>query len=215
MTTQIQPRYRHICLLVLATVLLAGPRQAQDGEEQSAAARHWGDCRLAGQVLTTGEPHTKMAWAEAYIGMCPEEAPPILARRWLNVAADTGTVAILLHRSARFEDARIYEQLRRTVLDRTRPDVVRVGAMLVLVRYVDRHNAAWFNELIPPAGEVRYIRVPLGSALHPTWITGTEPLPATLRAEVLELLDRVAAARESEARAIWYAAAALAKDIRG
>ncbi|HEX8213405.1 MAG TPA: hypothetical protein VF584_24735 [Longimicrobium sp.] len=86
--------------------------------------------------------------------------------------------------------------------------------MLVLVRYVDPHNAAWFNDLIPPPDPIRYIRVPLSSALHPVSYPGTSPLPATLRAEVLALLDGIAAARETESRTIWYAAASLAKDIR-
>lgn len=166
-------------LLLVLTAVVTNPLQAQDVDEQAVAARHRNNCRLAGQVVTTGEPHAKMDWAEAYIGMCPQEAPAIFARRWLTVPGDTHSVAILLHRSARFEDARIYEQLRRTVLDRSRPAVVRVGAMLVLVRYVDPHNAAWFNDLIPPPDPIRYIRVPLSSALHPVSYPGTSPLPAT------------------------------------
>lgn len=209
--------YYRQCLpfwFVLVLTLASGSLRAQDGQEQAAAAQRRNDCRLAGQVIATGQPHTKMEWAETFIEVCPEEGPAIFARRWLTVAGDTGAVAALLHQSARLRDARIYVQLRRTVLDRMRPAVVRVGAMLALARYVDPHDAAWFNELTPPEGTIRHIRAPLGSALHSNAITGASPLPPTVRSEVVELLGQIAAARQTEPRTVWYAAAALAKDMR-
>lgn len=86
--------------------------------------------------------------------------------------------------------------------------------MLVLARYVDPYNAAWFNEVAPPEGPIRRVRIPLGSALHPRTITGSSPLPATVRGEVLELLDRVAAAQQTGPRTVWYAVASLAKRIQ-
>ncbi|HEX8213404.1 MAG TPA: hypothetical protein VF584_24730 [Longimicrobium sp.] len=86
--------------------------------------------------------------------------------------------------------------------------------MLVLIRYVDPRSAAWFNEVRPPEGPIRRIGVPLSSALHDNSVTGASPLPPTLRDEVLELLDRVAAAQQTEPRTVWYAAASLARRIR-
>lgn len=208
------PGVLRLTLLVLGAALFVGPLAAQDAQEQAAAAKRRNDCRLAGQIVETGQPHTKKEWAEALIEACPVEGPPIFAPKWLTVPEDTVAVAILLHQSARLLDARIYAQLRRTVQDRSRPSVVRVGAMLVLARYVDPHNAAWFNGVAPPVGPITRVRVPLGSALHPSVIAGSSPLPVTLRDEVLELLDRVAAAQQVEPRTVWYAAAALAKRMR-
>lgn len=206
---------RHVAVwLVLVLAMVAAPLRAQDGEQPAAAAKRRNDCRLAGQVIRSGQPHPKAEWANARIEVCPEEGPAVFAPRWLNVPGDLAAVGTLLHQSARLRDARIYEQLRRTVLDRARPEVVRVGAMLVLIRYVDPHSAAWFNEVRPPEGPIRYIRVPLSSALHDNSVTGASPLPPRLRDEVLELLDRVAAAQQTEPRAVWYAAASLAKRIR-
>lgn len=199
-------------LLVLAVV--ASPLRAQEGRERAAVVQRRNDCRLAGQIVETGQPHTKKEWAEALIEACPVEGPPIFAPKWLTVPDDTVAVETLLHQSARLLDARIYAQLRRTVQDRSRPSVVRVGAMLVLARYVDPHNAAWFNGVAPPEGPITRVLVPLGSALHPSVIPGASPLPASLRDEVLELLDRVAAAQQVEPRTVWYAAAALAKRMR-
>lgn len=200
--------------LLLVLALASAPVRAQEGQEHAAAAKRRNDCRLAGQVIGTGQPHPKIEWAEALVEVCPEEGPPVFARRWSTVAGDTGAVATLLHQSARLRDARIYTQLRRTVLDRTRPPVVRVGAMLALARYVDPYDRAWFNEVAPPEGTVRHVRVPLGRALHSDAITGASPLPPMMRDEVLELLDRIAAAHQTEPRTVWYAAAALAKGMR-
>lgn len=201
--------------LVLVLAFTPVPLRAQDGQEHAAAAKRRNDCRLAGQVIATGHPQPKKEWAEVFMEVCPEEGPPIFARRWATVAGDTAAVATLLHQSARLRDVRIYTQLRRTMLDPTRPPVVRVGAMLVLARYVDPYNAAWFNEVAPPAeGTIRHVRVPLGSALHSNSITGASPLPSTMLDEVVELLGQVAAARRTEPRTVWYAAAVLAKRLR-
>lgn len=207
-------KHRFFFWIVMVLSVVAGPLRAQDGEEQAAAVKRRNDCRLAGQVIATGQPRTKAEWARRLIEVCPEEGPTFFASRWLSVPGDTNAVVTLLHQSARLKDARIYTQLRRVVLDQSRPEVVRVGAMLVLARYVDPYDAAWFNEVAPPEGEIRYIRVPLGSALHPSIIIGTSPLPTTLRDEVLALLDRVATAQQTEPRTVWYAAAALAKGMR-
>lgn len=202
--------------LSLAAMLLfmEDPLRAQGTGEDRAPLHHRNDCRLAGRVLTTGEPHTKRQWAAEYIQGCPEEGPPIIAQRWTGVADDTTAVADLLRQSIRFEDMRIYEQARRVALDRSRSDVVRVGAMFVLARYVDQHHATWFNEVAPPAGPVQYVRTPLGLALHSTAITGSAPLNGSVREPVLQLLERIAAARSVEPKTVWYAAAALAKRIR-
>lgn len=200
----------------LASIILflSSPVAGQSGDENPLMAEHRNDCRLAEQVVQTGHPHTKKEWAATLIEVCPDEGPHIFASKWLTVADDSGAVATLLHQSARLRDARIYAQLRSTVQDRSRPSVVRVGAMLVLARYVDRYNAVWFNEVAPPEGPIRRVRMPFGSALHPQVVTGSAPLPKTIRAEVLELLDRIAAEQQAESRSVWYAAAALAKRMR-
>ena len=202
--------------LSLATSLLwiGNPLRAQDTGEHSAAIKHRNECRLAGRVLTTGEPRTKQQWAAEYIEACPEEGPAIIAGRWSRVADDTTAIAELVRQSTRFEDTRIYEQARRVVLDRSRTDVARVAAMFVLARYADPQIAAWFNEVAPPADPVRYVRTPLGSALHSTSITGSAPLAGSVRQLVLQLLEEIAVARSAEPKPVWYAAAALAKRIR-
>jgi hypothetical protein len=190
------------------------PVSAQGTGEHPAAIQHRNDCRLAGRALTTGEPHTRQQWAAEYIEGCPEEGPPIIAGRWAGLPDDTSAVAELLRQSTRFEDARIYEQARRVALDRSRSDVVRVGAMFVLARYVDQYDAAWFNEVAPPAGLIRYVRTPLGSALDSTSITGSASLTGSVREPVSQLLEQIAASRSAEPKTVWYAAAALAKRIR-
>jgi hypothetical protein len=200
--------------LTLVSALVAGPLWAQDGQEQAGAMKRRNDCRLAGQIVQTGQPHTRKEWAETFITVCPAEGPPIFAERWTTVPADTGAVGTLLHQSARLRDARIYAQLLRTVQDRTRPSVVRVGAMLVLARYVDPYHAPWFNDVAPPREPIRHIRLPLGSALHPGVILGESPLPESLHAQVLGTLDAIAEAQQIEPPAVWYAAAALAKKMR-
>lgn len=204
-----------LALLILAIGLFAAPARAQSANERPGVVQHRNNCRLAAQVLSTGEPRTKAEWARGYIVDCADEGPPILAAQWRTVRADTGAVAGLVWRSARLADSRIYQQARAVVLDRSKPDVVRVGAMFVLDSYVNPSHAATFGDVRPPERGVRPVRAAAGYVVDRTQADGAEPLGGTVRDEVLQLLDQVAARRQEEPLPVWYAAAALAKRIRG
>jgi hypothetical protein len=115
--------------------------------------------------------------------------------------------------SGRIRDRRIYEQMRKVVLDHSRPDVVRVGAMIVLMRYVDPANAHHFALLAPPQGSIHMIRRSNASMLHLIQTNGPVVLEESLARPVLELLQQVAAQEQTESRPVWYAAAVLAKTL--
>lgn len=197
-------------LLLLGAV--AFPLRAQNSEAPDSV-RHRNDCRLAGQVLHTGHPHPKYEWAREYIILCQEEGPAILAGEWGEISADTAQVNRLQRESARFRDVRLYRELRGTALDRSRPELVRIGAMLVLAKYVDPYSALWFSDLRPPPGEIHRIPLVGSSSTAGVWDYGSEPLGPVAH-PVLELLERIAAQRSTETREIWYAAAVLAKRVR-
>ena len=197
-------------LFLLAT--MAFPLRAQNIEVPDSV-RHRDNCRLAGQVLQTGHPQPKYKWARDYIILCQVEGPAILAAEWEVVSADTTRVNRLQRESARFRDVRLYQELRETALDRSRPELVRTGAMLVLMKYVDPHSALWFSDLRPPPGEIHRIPLVGSSSTAGVWDYGSEPLGPVAQ-QVLQLLEGIAAQRETESREVWYAAAVLARRVR-
>jgi hypothetical protein len=200
-------------MCVAALPLVPFESRAQEGGADPLTAKHRNDCRLAAQALTTGHPRTKRDWAREYIAACENEGPPAIAQEWRTVRGDTTEVIQLMRASTRIRDARIYEAARAVVLDRSRPDVVRVGAMHVLDSYAVPGNAGWFVTVRPPQGPIRRVQPADGILASPVVARGPVPLDGSVYEPVLRLLQGVAAARASEPLHVWYAAAALAKRL--
>jgi hypothetical protein len=209
-------RQSHAFVVALGAILAAVPAEvrAQEPGANPTAVKHRNDCRLAAQVLITGEPHTKRDWARGYIASCENEGPPAIVQEWRTVSGDTAAVLKVMRASTMIHDARIYEQVRAVALDRSRPDVVRVGAMHVLDNYVDPHHVGWFSA-VPPAGEeVKQVLPAGGVVTHAPYTNGPVPLAGSVRTQVLELMQRIAAAMDVEPVSVWYAAGALARRIQ-
>jgi hypothetical protein len=175
--------------------------------------KHRADCRLAAQILITPQPHTRRDWARGFIANCENEGPPAIVQEWRNVPSDTAAVVQLMRASTAIRDMRIYEQVRSVAVDRSRADVVRVGAMHVLDNYVDPHHAGWFMNRPPADGQVRRVYPANALAMHALYTNGPVPLVGSVRAPVLRLLQQIAATRGVEPVTVWYPAAALAKRL--
>lgn len=204
---------RFLPAAALVVIVFAVPAGAQaHGQDSARAAKHRSDCRLASQVLTTGNPAPHREWALQFIGSCGSDGPAALALQWTRARGPGEELEQLVRSSARLRDARLYRQLRATTQDGSRPPAVRVGAMLVLTRYTDPRNAIWLSDLRPP-DPIRRVPLVLSSASHGAQVDGEEPVGA-VAVEVLALLDGIAAARQTETPEVWYAAAVLARRLR-
>jgi hypothetical protein len=203
-------------LLTCAAAILFGPNEsrAQEHGANPLLVKHRNDCRLAAQVLTAGEPRTKRDWARAYIRNCENEGPPAIVAEWRHVPTDTAAVLQLMRASTAIRDVRIYEQVRAVAADRSRPVLIRVGAMHVLDSYVDPHHGGWFGSRPPPDGQVTRVYPQTAIAGHAAYTNGSMPLAGSVRLPVLQLLQRIGDARDVEPVTVWYAAAALALRIR-
>ncbi|HZG41742.1 MAG TPA: hypothetical protein VEY93_02185 [Longimicrobium sp.] len=196
----------------VAALFLALPLHGQEGRTD-IEVRFRNQCRLAAQVLDTGHPHPHREWALGYIGNCENEGPAVLASVWRTASVGGEDLTSVVWSSLRLRDARLFQQLRATATDRTRPVPMRVAAMLVLARYTDPRNAVWLTDLVPPDSIRRIPQVlSSGTGFYP--IPGAVPMEESVAVPVLALLEQLAAARNTEERAVWYAAAVLAKRIR-
>lgn len=202
-----------VALMTLALVAAAAPLWGQAegrGNNEQFASR----CRAAAEALRSGGTASVLKAARGQITSCPAEGPVYLAAQWERVGPDTASVDWLRFYSSRVRDARPLAVLRRTVLDRSRPDVVRVGAMLVLSKYVDPHSAHWYSDVRPPADSIRRIPLITSSTTGGGQLTGSQPVSGPIVPGVLQTLERVVANRAQESRATWYAASVLAKWVR-
>ena len=209
--------FRHSFGILLACtaglLLMPVGSRAQEHGANPLMVKHRSDCRLAAQILTTGEPHTKRDWARGYIATCKNEGPPAIVQEWRNVPNDTAAVVQLMRASTAIRDMRIYERVRSVAEDRSRVDFVRVGAMHVLDSYANPHHAGWFLSMPPADGQVRRVYPADAYAAHPVYTSGPVPLVGSVGESVLQLLQGIAAARDVEPLPVWYAAAALARRL--
>lgn len=201
-----------VACAVTLLAITGAPVGAQN--DRTAEVHHRNQCRLAAQVVETGEPSPRREWARTYITTCAEEGPRILARAWRTTPADTARLGDLVNASGRLRDERLYDAMQAVASDRSRPDVVRVAAMLALSRYVDPHSAVWFSDLRIPEDSVRRIPLVTGWQTHGGHLEGTRPLNRSVANPVLQLLDEIAQQQAVEPRTVWYAAAVLAKRVR-
>lgn len=190
-----------LCMIAAVTVLLGtGARSAvgqepeyrQKREREDVQLRN--DCRLAVQVLTHGQPANKRVWALWRISGCDESGPPVLARMWREVAADSASVDEAIYRSVRLRDRRVYDVVSAIARDRSVPALKRAAALHLLGRWAQEGLSLHFEQFFAPGFE----SVEKNGVIHQgisddTRFEGAEPLPAAIKADVQRLARDVAA----------------------
>lgn len=189
-------------LIVLAAVLLWKPLSAQSGERTDPHLRN--DCRLAAQVLRTGNPAPRREWALDAIRRCDVSGPDVISDLWRNAApSDPGALGQLWNATRHFNDRRIVDAVAEVALRKTAPDTTRIFAFTLLFSYA--HPGAYVDEadLLDP-GETP---PPVSSRTHDTRMDETRARLGGLRPEVAELLETIAA-QEPGSRSCCHPAAA-------
>jgi hypothetical protein len=168
------------------------PEHAQKAERSDVHLRN--DCRLAAQVLTLGQPANKREWALWRINDCDENGPPVLARMWREVAADSAALAQVVHTSVQLRDRRVYESLMSIVRDPSVPALKRAAALHVLGRWARPGFLLVYRQFFAPGYDPRPGRVPRVLFVdHDRQIDGVERLPYSVRADVARLAREIAA----------------------
>jgi len=184
---------RMCSLLALVLVMIPAASYAQD--ERASDVHHRNECRLAGQVLQTGNPRPKREWAMEAIRSCdPEIAVPSLVRSWANAPDDTAHLMRLYRAGRRYRDARLYTAVRSVASDPARPRTVRIAALANLAAQVDPRIAMDLNLLRPITGlRGRWQSIWFWDN-HGSSVDGAVPLPAGARADVRRIADAIAKA---------------------
>lgn len=176
-----------VCL-VLGIPAVTSAQRSTEAEDAKLRA----DCRLATQVLTTGNPARKEEWAWKTITRCEESAGAVLATLWADAPADTAELDRLYVASDRRRDRRVLETLIEVARTRESAQLVRLGALRVLAAYTDPRLVVDWEHLLQPGAETGR-RVLLSTRTDVVTFDGIEPLPPDTEDRVLAALRQLAA----------------------
>lgn len=123
---------------------------------------------------------------------CPVDGPRLLAEQWTDPPRDSVPLRLLADVSSRILDRRLFEAARTVVVDGGATRDGRLAAMRVLAGHYDPCVTVDFRVNSQPDAAGRAVAAWFGrSNVNPSK-RGSEPLPSSVRGDVLTTLDAVA-----------------------
>src|SRR5574341_818799 len=174
--------------VALGVVLFGVPARAQVNPD-SVKLRN--DCRLAEQVLTTGEPATHRQEALTVIGLCGRESVPALLSVWSSIGGARTDLELLVTSTRGFVSPALVDTLLSVLHQPARALTVRVASLLVLLTYVDPWVVPGFDDFLGDSAalDTRYF----GHLDHSGPPAGHETIPASLRDQLRTSLRAISA----------------------
>ncbi|HEX5437940.1 MAG TPA: hypothetical protein VFW98_12320 [Gemmatimonadaceae bacterium] len=197
-------------IIALAALLLVVPGLVA-AQANPDSVKHRNNCRLAEQVLATGQPGPKRAWAIPYLSGCGAAGGAALATAIDHERASTDVKSLerLYLTPAVLVDRAIFQEVLGVAGDGAASVPARILSFGTLLMYESPSYYTSYDELVgassPDAGCRLISRPP-----HPV-LVGT-PLPADYLAQSRALAQRVAA-DESEPRSLRNAASCVVEGI--
>jgi len=145
-------RRRYLTAGAVTAMIVAPALSAQRGTEADSAqvrvyrrvgtqaspdsVRLRNDCRLAAQLMRTGQPAPKLGWAWQTLPACPLEAGPTAAVALERLRAATDTIDFMPVRTVGFavRDSALFQSALDVSADRGASTTAREASLLILVR---------------------------------------------------------------------------------
>lgn len=195
-------------LRILSFVVLLVPASLH-AQANPDTVKHRNDCRLAAQVLTTGQPAVKRAWAITQARTCAGVADQLAnALRGSRVSTDTVRLSALTAPADWLRDGRLFSAAYDIVRDRTASVQARVFATRVLMWAFAPGDEIDYRHLVDLNGDGQWSCGGTGASWHGEITRGT-PLPSNWAAQA-NALGRSIAHDRDEPSAVRQAAVCLA-----
>jgi hypothetical protein len=133
-------------IALCAAVLSAVPLAAQRSGPEDVQLRN--DCRLAEQVVRTGEPAPHRGWAYSFITRCPESGPATLVSRWQDTNTDERTLQRLVIASSRLATREVFEAVSNAARNSQSTPVVRIYALSMLYGFAHPGRSVSVQDLL-------------------------------------------------------------------
>jgi hypothetical protein len=193
---------------IISLVALLFPA-ALHAQAQPDTVKHRNDCRLAAQVLTSGQPAVKRAWAATQARTCPAVADQLAnGLRDSRASTDTVRLSALTAPADWLRDGRLFSAAYGVVGDRTATVQARVFATRVLMWAFAPGDEIGYGHLVDVNGDGRWSCGGTGASWHGQITRGT-PLPSDWVSQA-NALGRAIAHDGDEPRAVRQAAVCLA-----
>lgn len=196
-------RWINSVLLVGALLVTAEPIRAQANPD-SVKLRN--DCRLAEQVISTGQPAPHLVWANSLIGYCGRDVwarAAGAAIRRLRTSTDSGELSREWRHLWMLRDSDVFDAVREIAADQRSSVSARLWAFRTLANYIDPEGTYVLQPKLEPSGRV--------NACIANRTTGApdlrtaKPLPTDFATQARDLAQDVATTA-SEAASIRAAA---------
>lgn len=168
---------------VLLALMVSAP-QILAAQVDPDSINHRNNCRLAAQVVETGQPPTKKDWALSYIGTCGEGGGEVLAQVLdeLRTSNDIERLDEIGHAVAwRLRDGHVYGMAYDIAQDDAASPPARVTAIGLLIGLV--YSGAVYSHHQLASGEPGSC---ISGSLHYQGVEGA-PLPEDYSRRILEL----------------------------
>lgn len=143
-------------IAVAALLLFAFPLAAQRTEPEDVQLRN--DCRLAEQVVRTGNPAPHRSWAFSFIIQCGESGSSALASVWEQSSTDEWTLQQLAITTYRLRTRGVFVAVSRAARSQENARLVRVYALGMLYSFAVPGSSVDARELLQPR-ENRRVRI--------------------------------------------------------
>lgn len=180
---------------MLVIILVALAPVSVHAQAHADSVHHRNDCRLARQVIETGQPSRHTDWALRQIGGCGSEvygASIAAGVRRLRAETDTAVLGRLWNPMHFLQDGSLYDAALEIAGDRAASVPSRVFALLALIHASRLGTSATYPGVTGGFDEHGFVRGGCGNitVYDDVRITGT-PLPADWRAQVQALGERL------------------------
>lgn len=173
--------------IIAAFVLLVGAGSLPSCATAQAnpdSIHHRNDCRLAAQVLTTGNPRPRLEWAAQVIQQCPSVGVTVaegLSQH--RTSRDTAFLNWITLGANSVQDRAMLETGLTVLQDATASPEARVYAARLLYWLLYPSAGAYYGTLVDADGDGRWPCIAFGSSSHLDLIQGAA-LPADWREQV-------------------------------
>ena len=184
---------RALSVALLTVFPLAAPLEGQV-EPDSVKLRN--SCRLALQVLATGDPAPKREWAQVIVPQCSaadRQVALVAGVRRLRTSHDVRELEQVVESLASFHDGQLFAAVLQLAGDDGASDEARIEAFVALKGLSSEAPGLRYADF---AAGIADNGIPLGRCGGFTdhklpWDVGATPLPADFKAQISRLAERV------------------------
>lgn len=164
-------------------------------QKDPAAAYRRAYCERARRTLRIDRPSSEKVQSMVTMGQCGDAGVETLVSYWRQPETDTVLLRALTEASARINDRRTYQAARAVVLDPSRSEDVRLGALTVLVAGFDPNIAVSFPT---PTQPMYSTYVGIGFTSHASKRKGPQPVEPGAKADLISILKQLAGSDPNE-----------------